>query len=105
MLFRSEIDDITTKSLEIETTCLFCDKIFTLKGNLLKHINKTCKGVKELINKKKEIKIKRNELIKNTEIKNNIDKNDYLQEEIEKLKKNYNKLHKKINNSTNIIKE
>lgn len=90
-------------SFESKIKCYFCEKIFSKKGNLERHINITCKNKKELVNNKEIINLKKikleNDINKNINSKKNITKKEEhinkLENEIDILKKTLNTILKK----------
>jgi hypothetical protein len=59
----NNINTIVLKSLETKESCLFCNKTFLNKGNLSRHINKSCEEKKELLNEQNIILDEKNKLI------------------------------------------
>lgn len=74
---------LKNKSLKIEKKCLFCNKDFSNKTNLLRHINNNCTENKDFNNKK---------LCINEDINRIINDNKELQENINKLEEDKNKI-------------
>jgi hypothetical protein len=101
----NNIDNLEKISLEAQTTCFYCNEIFTYKYNLTRHLNNRCDSRRQLI----EDKNKYNDMIivKKEEInKNNIQKLE-LKEELKQCKKEIKKMQKNIiinnNNNMNVV--
>jgi len=105
-LLLNQINKLTNPIKSNNNTCMYCEKIFTKKNNLQRHIKEYCKS-KKYCDELEKIKIKFEDLMNN---------NDHLIKEIDVLKKennvlkntsqittinNNNTLNKNSNNTTN----
>ena len=100
------IDQILQKSLETEITCLFCNSILINKGNLTRHINKFCKGKRELLQEIDKIIDEKNKFIEQKNKQKENDDNKYIREELLLLLKENKELKKNLtiqNTPQNII--
>ena len=104
--YTKEIEDINNKlneyiisSYESKTTCYFCNKLFSKRGNLERHLNLTCNTKKQYVTRKdllinKKLKIE-NEINKHENIIIKDDHINKLENEIDMIKKTVNTLLKK----------
>lgn len=85
------IENITKKSLETNKECNFCNKTFSSKHNLIRHIEKSCLSKKDMINKRDKINNDKEKIIK-----------DKIAEQLtEQLTNKINELQKSIDNIKN----
>ena len=96
-----EINNKTEMSINTKRECLFCNKILINKGNLIRHINESCKIKKKLIKEKEKIIEDKNKLIEEQKNNSKYENLKYMKEEI-KLLKEQNKLLKKNKNNITI---
>jgi hypothetical protein len=94
-----KLNEYIKLSFESKIKCYFCNKTFSKKGNLERHINVTCKNKKELVNNKETINSKKI-ILENDINKNMLKKEKHinkLENDIGLLKKTLNTLVKKNN--------
>lgn len=99
-----EVDIKIQESLNSESKCIFCEKMFLNKGNIIRHIQSSCKIKKELIDKKNKLIEIKNDLIFGIKKLNEKDEEiKYLKKKVEKLIKNSPNniiINNTINNNT-----
>ena len=91
----NKINEITIKSLK-KIRCLFCDKNFSTRSNLLSHINNVCPIKKSFIQDRNDIELQKNKI-------NDIDNNKDFRNQIKILHSTFDKVINNKNASGTVI--
>ena len=82
----NDIEEITKISIETNKECNFCNKTFSSKHNLIRHIEKSCLSKKEMINKRDKLNNDKDKLINENITEKLTNKINELQNSIDDLK-------------------